>query len=119
MSISLPKLLLHIEGAAALVVAALLYGQSGGSWLLFALLILAPDLSMVGYLAGNSTGALVYDIVHCYALPVALAVYGWLSGNTLALQLALIWIAHIGADRMVGYGFKYPTGFRENHLGRV
>ena len=119
MKVSLPKTLLHIEGATVLVVSVLLYGQSGGNWLLFALLVLAPDLSMLGYLAGNSVGATVYDVVHSYPLPAALAVYGWLSGNPLALQLALIWLAHIGGDRLLGYGLKYPTGFKDTHLGRV
>ena len=119
MKVSLPKLLLHIEGATVLVVSALLYGQSGGNWLLFALLVLAPDLSMLGYLAGNSAGAAVYDVVHSYPLPATLATYGWLASNPLALQLALIWFAHIGADRLLGYGLKYATGFKDSHLGRV
>ena len=119
MKVSVPKLLLHIEGATILAVSALLYGQSGGRWLLFALLILVPDLSMMGYLAGNSIGAIVYNVVHSYPLPAALAVYGWLSGNPLALQLALIWFAHIGGDRLVGYGLKYPSAFKDTHLGRV
>lgn len=119
MKVSLPKLLLHIEGATILAVTLVLYGQSGGSWLLFALLVLAPDLSMLGYLAGNSVGAVVYDVVHSYPLPAALAIYGWLAGNPLALQLALIWFAHIGGDRMLGYGLKYPSGFKDTHLERV
>ena len=119
MNVSLPKLLLHIEGATVLAVSVLLYGQSGGNWLLFALLVLAPDLSMLGYLAGSSAGATIYDLVHSYPLPAALAAYGWFSGNPLALQLALIWLAHIGGDRLLGYGLKYPTGFKDTHLGRV
>ena len=119
MKLSLPKLLLHLEGATVLAVSLLLYAQSGGTWLLFALLVLAPDLSMLGYLAGNSAGAAVYDIFHSYPLPTALATYGWLSGNPLALQLALIWLAHIGADRLLGYGLKYPSGFKDTHLSRV
>src|SRR5436190_3875155 len=112
MKLSLPKVLLHIEGATVLVVSVLLYGQSDGSWLLFALLVLAPDLSMLGYLAGNSVGAVAYDVAHSYPLPAALAIYGWLSGSPLALQLAFIWFAHIGGDRLLGYGLKYAGGFK-------
>lgn len=118
-SLSQPGLLLRLEGATILALSLLLYGQSNGSWLLFALLILAPDLSMLGYLAGNSMGATVYNIFHSYPLPVALAVYGWLSDNPIALQLGLIWLAYLGGDRLVGYGLKYPAGFKETHLGRV
>jgi len=112
-------LLLHIEGATMFAIAALLYGQGGGSWLLFALLILLPDLSMLGYLAGNSIGATIYNFAHSYPLPAALATYGWLSSNPLALQIALIWFAHIGADRLAGYGLKYPSGFKDSHLSKV
>jgi hypothetical protein len=114
-----PGVLLRIEGATLLAASLFLYGQSEGSWLLFVLLILAPDLSMAGYIGGNALGAMVYNLFHSYPLPVALAAYGWFANNPLALQLAFIWLAHIGGDRLVGYGLKYSTGFKDTHLSRV
>jgi hypothetical protein len=114
-----PGVLLRIEGAALLLAALLLYGWTGGSWLLFVFLILAPDLSMLGYLAGNSVGAAVYNLFHTYPLPAALSLYGLLGANPLALSLGLIWLAHIGADRMLGFGLKYATRFKDTHLDRV
>ena len=85
MNVSLPKLLLHIEGATILAVSALLYGQSGGSWLLFALLILAPDLSMLGYLAGNylfvhprnhfTVDPLFWSTLIAYAITVTIVIW--------------------------------------------
>lgn len=114
-----PKILLHIEGGVVLVASLILYAYAGGSWLLFAILILAPDLSALGYLAGPRTGSYVYNVVHTYLLPAVLAFYGFLGSNPLALQLALIWIAHIGADRLVGFGLKYPSAFKDTHLDRV
>ena len=114
-----PRLLLHLEGAAVFAMSVLGYHTSGGSWLLFALLLLAPDLSMVGYLVGNRAGAAVYNAVHTYAPPLALLGYGLWGASPLALSLALIWLAHIGMDRMVGYGLKYASGFKDTHLGRV
>jgi hypothetical protein len=116
---SRPGLLLRLEGATVLAVALLLYSRSGSSWLLFALLALAPDLSMLGYLGGAALGARAYNLFHIYPLPAALAVYGLLTGAPLALAIALIWFAHIGADRMLGFGLKYPTAFQDNHLSRV
>ncbi|GHO49464.1 DUF4260 domain-containing protein [Ktedonospora formicarum] len=114
-----PKILLHIEGAAVLLVALILYFWQGGYWWLLLLLILAPDVSMLGYLAGNRVGAICYNIVHAYVLPLALALYGAIAGVPLILWLALIWFAHIGGDRALGYGLKYPTEFKDTHLQRV
>lgn len=115
----LPRSLLHLEGLAALVGAACLYFDAGYGWLLLIVLFLAPDLSMLGYAAGRRIGALTYDVVHTYAGPIALGVAGVLAGADLAIQLALIWTAHVGLDRMLGYGLKYPTGFTDTHLQRA
>ena len=115
----LPSLLLRVEGIAVLAAALVLYFDSGFGWLLLLVLFLAPDLSMLGYLAGPRVGAMSYDVVHSYALPIALGALGVVSGTDLEMQLALIWLAHIGIDRALGYGLKYPTGFKDTHLQRV
>jgi hypothetical protein len=114
-----PKVLLRVEGLAAFALSVLLYRLHAGGWLLFVILLLAPDLSMAGYAAGARTGALVYDLVHTYVGPILLASYGILTHANLVESLALIWSAHIGLDRMLGYGLKYATGFADTHLGRV
>ena len=133
----LPRVLLHAEGLAVLVGTLALYFDAGYGWLLLVLLALAPDLSMLGYLLGPRAGALAYDVVHTYVGPVVLAVTGILASSDLAIQVALIWLAHIGADRLLGYGLKYPPpaqdrnlraqiplarrpgGFKDTHLQRV
>lgn len=116
---SFPALLLRIEGLAALSISILLYARHDGSWLLLAVLLLAPDLSAFGYLAGKRIGTMTYNIAHTYALPVILGGTGLLSGGDLTVSLALIWAAHIGIDRAVGYGLKYPSDFKDTHLSRV
>ncbi|MDQ4082157.1 MAG: DUF4260 domain-containing protein [Actinomycetota bacterium] len=115
----IPRLLLHGEGAAAAVAAVALYFYADYPWWLLALLALAPDLAMLGYLAGPRAGAAAYDATHTYALPVVLAVTGVIADAETAVQVGLIWVAHIGVDRCLGYGLKYPTGFKETHLQRV
>jgi hypothetical protein len=115
----LPSLFLRVEGAAVLVAALVLYFDLGYEWWLLVLLLLAPDLSALGFVAGQRVGTATYDIGHLEALPLALAVGGYLGDNDLALKLALIWLAHIGMDRAVGYGLKYPTHFKDTHLQRV
>lgn len=114
-----PARLLRSEGLIVLALSVFFYWQSGASWVLFALLLLAPDLSMLGYLAGNRVGALLYNSAHTYALPAALLAAGLWLGAATPVALALIWLAHIGMDRALGYGLKYPTAFKDTHLGRV
>jgi hypothetical protein len=115
----LPRRLLHLEGLAVAVGSLVLYFDAGFGWLLLVVLVLAPDLSMLGYLGGPQVGSLTYDLVHTYAGPVALGVVGVVAGYETATQIALIWLAHIGLDRLLGYGLKYPTGFKDTHLQRV
>jgi Domain of unknown function (DUF4260) len=112
-------MLLRLEGAVLLGTSAFFYARTDQSWLLFALLLLAPDIGMAGYAGGNGVGAGIYDAFHTYLPPAALLVVGVLSGADLIVGLALIWVAHIGMDRMLGYGLKYPSGFRDTHLGTI
>ena len=93
-----PLWLLRIEGIALLVLAVAVYARSGSSWVMFAMLFLAPDISLAGYLLGSRAGAFAYNAVHSTVLPIALALYGRLSGMDLFVNLALIWLAHIGFD---------------------
>jgi hypothetical protein len=119
MPADLPRLLLRLEGLAALVAALVVYFHADFGWILLVVLFLAPDLSILGYLAGPRIGAPTYDVVHTYVLPLALATLGVAADADLAIQLALVWIAHIAMDRALGYGLKYPTAFKDTHLQRV
>lgn len=116
---SLPRLLLHAEGFAALVVSIALYAHLGANGWVFALLLLAPDASMIGYLVNVRLGSLTYNAAHTYTLPLALGTISLLAGWGTGVQLALIWTAHIGMDRAIGYGLKYPTSFQDTHFSRL
>ena len=111
--------LLRLEWLAVLAASLVAYAMSGFSWWLFALLILAPDLSMLGYLGGPRVGALTYNAVHTLIAPTLLAAAAWLWASPLSTALALILLAHIAADRALGYGLKYAGGFSDTHLGRI
>ena len=115
----LPRVLLRAEGVAVAVTAIALYLHADYPWWLLVVLALAPDLSMVGYAAGPTIGAAAYDAAHTYSLPVVLAAIGVIADAEIAIQVGLIWLAHIGVDRAIGYGLKYPTGFKDTHLQRV
>ena len=109
--------LLRVEGLAVGAISALLYARTGASWWLFAALWLAPDLSILGYLLGPCRGSRVYNTAHTYTLPLTLALCGLLLHANALLPFALIWLNHIGVDRMMGYGLKFSNGFNWTHLG--
>ena len=111
-------LLQRLEGGVMLVGAVLLYAWLGQSWLVFALLFLAPDLAMLAYLRSTALGTLAYNLVHTYVAPALLALLGLVIGPV-AFGLAAIWVAHIGIDRLLGYGLKHRSGFHQTHLGPI
>jgi len=112
------RLWLRLEGLAALIVSLWFYARYPGGWLLFVLLFLTPDLSLLVYLAGPRAGAIVYNLAHSYTLPLGVLLMG-ISRGSVFVQLALIWTAHISFDRLIGFGLQYPTGVGETHLGRI
>jgi hypothetical protein len=115
-----PRRLLRIEGALMLLLALWGYRALSGGWAFFAACFLVPDLSLLGYLAGSKLGAAVYNAGHSLlgpAILTGLALY--IAPAPLLLRCALIWAAHIGFDRALGYGLKYPGSFFDTHLGRV
>lgn len=109
--------LLRLEGVVVLLAAIVLYAHVDGSWVMFAVLFLVPDVSFAGYLAGPRIGAIVYNVAHTYAGPLILAMALLSAG--MAVSVPLIWMAHIGFDRALGYGLKYPSAFADTHLGRI
>jgi hypothetical protein len=99
--------------------ASFLYGRGDGGWGFFALLFFAPDLSMIFYFAGPRVGAIAYNCAHVTFVPLLLGAGGLAFGQPLLTRLALIHLAHIGLDRVLGFGLKYPTAFADTHLSRI
>ena len=113
------RLVLQLEGLALFALSAGAYFWLVAPWWLFLILFLAPDLSFLAYLAGPAAGACAYNAAHSTIGPLALLAFGTLAGAPLAISLALIWAAHVGFDRALGYGLKYATAFGHTHLGRI
>jgi uncharacterized protein DUF4260 len=113
------RTMLRLEGLTLFLGMTLLYAVWGGSWWVYALLFLVPDLSFAAYLIGPRAGAVVYNTAHSYMAPMILMVTGFGLESPLVLSIAMIWLAHIGIDRAFGYGMKYETGFGFTHLGRI
>jgi Domain of unknown function (DUF4260) len=113
-----PEILLRIEGAFDLALSLIFFQAVHGNWLLFILLLLVPDLAMLGYLRGTQLGTVCYNLVHTLVGPFLIVAYAYLTKSLWLLPYALIWTAHIALDRMLGFGLKYPTRFRDTHLGK-
>ena len=113
------RAVLRVEGLLLLAVAVLAYWRLGAGWGEFALLFFVPDLSFLGYLGGPRIGAIAYNCAHSLTGPMLLAGAGLAGSSSAFLPLAAIWVAHVGFDRMLGYGLKYAKGFGYTHLGRI
>jgi hypothetical protein len=117
--VGVPRLILRLEGAALFFGAAFFYWRFEGSWLWFVVLFLAPDLSFLAYRVSPRFGAIAYNAFHATLGPLALlALTAW-RGSLMGEDIALIWLAHVGFDRALGYGLKYATAFGDTHLGRI
>jgi Domain of unknown function (DUF4260) len=113
------RTLLRLEGLTLFAGMTLLYAVWGGAWWVYLVLFLVPDISFAAYLAGPRTGAIIYNTAHSYMAPMTLMVIGFGTASPLTLSIAMIWLAHIGIDRALGYGLKYSAGFAYTHLGRL
>lgn len=114
-----PNTLLRLEALGFLLLALVIYWQQGYSWTLFWTTVLLPDLALLGYLINARVGAVAYNMTHAKLIPVVLLLASLTSEQSLLLSLGLIWIVHIGFDRFLAYGLKYPEGFKVTHLGII
>ena len=114
-----PSLLLRAEGGMVFGASLLLYGELRANWVLFVVLVLAPDLSMLGYLLGLRFGTALYNLVHALVVPLLLIALSIFYKQFWLLPYGLIWTAHIGLDRLLGFGLKYPTRFSDTHFERL
>jgi hypothetical protein len=111
-----PRTILRIEALSVMAAACALYAHQGYDWRTFAIFFLVPDISMIGYAFGKRFGAALYNIGHSYLIPAAVGAMGLALKNEMAMTAAIIWVAHIGFDRALGYGLKYPDAFKHTHL---
>jgi hypothetical protein len=110
---------LRLEGLTVLATSLGIVHVTHQAWWWIPLILFTPDIFMVGYAKSSPVGAFFYNLGHAYPLPMLLSLFGWHWHHPLTLALGLIWFAHIGMDRLFGYGLKYDEGFKVTHLGRL
>ncbi|MFF5397051.1 DUF4260 domain-containing protein [Peribacillus butanolivorans] len=113
------KKLIHSEGLMVLIAIIYIYSINEFSWWIFLLLLLTPDISMLAYLINNQIGAKVYNLFHTYTLSILVILLAVSLSQDTILMVGLIWTAHIGMDRFLGYGLKYTTAFKATHIQEV
>jgi hypothetical protein len=116
---SLPRIILHLEGAVVLVLATAAFFRLGFPWWWYLILMIAPDLSLLALAAGPRVGGIIYDLIHTTIWPLIIFGVGWWTGTDVAVAVGLGWLAHLGMDRMFGFGLRYPDGRKETHFGRI
>jgi Domain of unknown function (DUF4260) len=112
-------LILRAESVAIFLAGIGLWLAMNGHPLWLIPLLLAPDVSMIGYLGGSRLGAVTYNIAHNLVVALAALGIGWFAALAPIALAGAILVAHIGMDRALGYGLKLPTDFRDTHLGRI
>jgi hypothetical protein len=110
---------LRVEGLAVLAAGLAGFLFLGLPWWAFLLLLIVPDVSMIGYVRGPRIGAIVYNVAHDLVTGAALVGLGLALGSVPLAAIGAIFVAHSGMDRMMGYGLKLPSSFQDTHLGRI
>ena len=112
-----PKIWLRVEGLVLLIATIILFAGQHQRWWIYPALLLLPDIFMVGYLGGKKSGAFLYNLGHSYLAPALVIYSGWRGHHPFVIAVGVIWLGHIGWDRLLGYGLKYDSGFKQTHLG--
>lgn len=113
------RVMLRVEGLFVLMASAYAFYLQNYSWQTFALLFLVPDIAFSGYLFGSRIGSIAYNCTHSYISPISLNILGQTTKSDILYMISIIWFAHIGFDRALGYGLKYAEGFAYTHLGQI
>lgn len=113
------KTIIKLEELGLFILGIYLFSLLNYQWWWFLVLILAPDLSMIGYAFGDKIGAYAYNFVHHKGIAVVLYLIGMYCSNNVVELIGIILFAHASMDRIFGYGLKYEKGFKFTHLGEI
>ncbi|MFT3912035.1 MAG: DUF4260 domain-containing protein [Ferruginibacter sp.] len=113
------KHIIRLEEFAMLLLSIAALYSHHPAWWLYAVMAIGPDISMLGYLAGNKTGAAAYNLFHHKGVAIAIFIFGFTYNIEPLIITGIILFGHSSMDRVFGYGLKYDTGFKFTHLGEI
>lgn len=113
------KTITKLEGIVVFLFCLYFYNQLESSWLMFVLLWIVPDVSMVGYLKNSKLGAMTYNLAHNFIASLLLVALGIFLENSIIISLGIIWTSHVALDRFLGFGLKYENSFKETHVQKL
>lgn len=115
----LPAKFLKVDSVALFAFSVWLFLTQGIDWWWFLILLLVPDVFMVGYAVSAKLGAILYNVGHSVFPGLALIALGFTLNSHWAVAIGAIWLGHVGMDRALGYGLKYHDSFNHTHLGEI
>jgi len=113
------KAILKLEEVGMFALSIFLFNHLHFAWWWFPVLLLTPDVSAMGYLVSNKTGAILYNLFHHKGVAIVVYMAGYYWGNELLALAGTILFGHSSMDRIFGYGLKYFEGFQFTHLGKI
>ena len=119
MKLTLPNIFLRIEGFVLFIIASIMFFNQNGSWILYIALLFLPDIGMTGYIMNTKLGAITYNLFHTTSIPLILLIIFFVTQQYSLLIFGFVWLAHIGMDRVAGFGLKYTDNFKHTHIQEV
>ena len=113
------KNILKLEEAAMFVLSIYALTLFHVDWWVYLLILIAPDISCIGYVAGNKAGAVCYNLFHHKGVAIAIFLAGFILKNEWLQVIGIVLFGHSSMDRMFGYGLKLNEGFKYTHLGII
>ncbi len=104
--------------ALAVLMVVLTYKSSAPLWVLPATFLLF-DVCIVGYKINHEVGSIMYNLIHNATIPTLFVAFGVLLDTEIIAVIGFCWTFHIAVDRMLGYGLKHESSFKNTHLGRI
>lgn len=113
------KMLIKLEEIAMFALGIFAFNQLNFDWWWFLILILTPDIGMLGYLVNSKVGAISYNLFHHKTIAILVYINGTYFQNEFMQLVGVILFSHAALDRAFGYGLKYFDNFKHTHLGII
>ena len=113
------KNIIKLEEAAMFGICVFALYLLHAEWYWYLLILIGPDISMIGYFLGSHVGAGIYNIFHHKGFAIFIFFIGLYTDTPIWEIVGVVLFGHSSLDRMFGYGLKLNRGFKYTHLGVI